>query len=135
MAERPRRWPAAVGGAIAAAFTLLLLAAVIFVAETVLLGGTTRQWCEESPTFEVGGKVATRCVRERVDTNLVASDVHDIEFFLTFDVPPPSTRFQPEPWPLAESDVEITFTDGEVTVGNARSMSSTYPDEVYEDTR
>ena len=130
MADRVRRWPAALGGCAAGAAGLLLVVGAVGLAESVLVGGQTREWCEaltDDPTVTV----QERCVRERDNVNIVASDEHLVEFYYRHTG---GVRYEPHPWPLS-GEVEVEFGDGEVTLRNDAGMAATYPDEVFHDAR
>ena len=55
--------------------------ASIGVAESVLVGGETREWCEGKQGYDSNHGPIERCVRERANHNLIASDEHDIELY------------------------------------------------------
>ncbi|WP_084449816.1 hypothetical protein [Janibacter indicus] len=130
MADRVRRWPAALGGLAAGSVGLLLVVGAVGVAESVLAGGQTHEWCEEL-TDDPTVTVRERCVRERDNRNLVAPDEHLVEFYYSDTG---GVRFEPHPWPLS-GEVDVEFGDGSVTLRNDAGMTTTYPDEVFRDAR
>lgn len=130
----PRRsvWPAAVGGLLVGVVGLGLVLGGIGVAEDVLGGGGTREWCEGTQGYDSAHGPTERCVRERDDDNLVASDEHLIELYRAETG---GDRFEVHAWPLRGEDVEVDFDEDSVTVRDGHGVSATYPNAVFDDTR
>ncbi len=125
-------WRAAVGGLLAGMAGLGLVIVTIGTAEHLLLGGETRVWCEGTRGYDGNHGPVERCVRERHDTNLVASDEHLIELYRKESG---GDRYEVHAWPLRGQDVEVDFTADSVTVRDGHGVSATYPNTVFDDTR
>ena len=93
--------------------------ASIGVAESVLVGGETREWCEGKQGYDSNHGPIERCVRERANHNLIASDEHDIELYRK----------------ETGQQVEVEFGDDSVTVSDGHGISATYPNSVFDDVR
>lgn len=127
-----RRWPAALGGVAVGAAGLAVALGGIGLAESVLTGGQTREWCEGTAGYDspAGGPLE-RCVRERDNRNIVAADEHLVEFYRKDSG---GGRYEPHPWPLDGEDVEVDFGEDGVTI-TGEGISATYPSSVYDDAR
>lgn len=127
-----RRWPAALGGVAVGAAGLAVALGGIGLAESVLTGGQTREWCEGTKGYDspTGGELE-RCVRERDNHHVVAPDEHRVEFYRKDSG---GGRYEPHPWPLDGEDVEVDFAEDGVTI-TGEGISATYPSSVYDDAR
>ena len=106
--------------------------ASIGVAESVLVGGETREWCEGKQGYDSNHGPVERCVRERHETHLVADDEHVVELYRKESG---GARYEVHPWPLTGQQVEVEFGDDSVTVSDGHGISATYPNSVFDDVR
>ena len=122
----------ALGGVVGGTACLALALGSVGVAEDVLVGGQAREWCEGKRGYDSNHGPIERCVRERDDDNLVASDEHLIELYRAGSG---GDRFEVHAWPLRGEDIEVDFDEDSVTVRDGHGVSATYPNTVFDDTR
>lgn len=137
-ADHPRGWRrfgggTVLGAAVAVVALGLLVVGTGLVEGTVHRTGETEQsWCEGSRGYDSPQGPLERCVREQTITHLVAADRHEIQFYRADSG---GVRFEPHPWPLDGSGIDVEFDDDGVTVTNDAGMSATYPNSVFDDAR
>lgn len=127
-----RTWPAALAGLLTGVAGLGLVLGGIGLVEDHAVGGETREWCEGTEGYDSHHGPVERCVRERDDPKLVASDEHHIELYRAGS---DGARYEFHPWPVRGHDVEVDFGADGVTVSDEHGVRAYYPNSVYEDTR
>lgn len=129
--RRPSWWAAATGVLVGAA-GLGLLVVGVGTTEHLLVGGETREWCEGTKGYDSNHGPVERCVRERDETHVIASDEHVIELYRGESG---GDRYEVHAWPLRGEDVEVDFAEDSVTVRDGHGISATYPNSVFDDAR
>ena len=132
MASGRRPWGWALAGVVVGAAGLGIGLGSVGVAEYVLVGGETREWCEGTKGYDSNHGPVERCVRERHETHLVADDEHVVELYRKESG---GARYEVHPWPLTGQQVEVEFGDDSVTVSDGHGISATYPNSVFDDVR